>query len=378
MIDTKHYLGKTMNQGYVYILSNPSLPGLVKIGQTSRSPEERARELSKNTSIPENFVVEFEIYTSNRVELEKDAHRQLSNYRVNTRREFFRVELEKAAQLLRQAANQLQHQLSLLDEDTTGIERAKRYESVEILDKLNKRFPNCLLTAITSVRFYQTAERCCLEVTEKSTVETSWDCQDKLVDQIIKRRDLGFIVNEHSLAFDPKESALENARKFENFDTESILMTCGDLLFSDGVAQEIYSKYKHDDTLGRDIALAKQENRYNCIEILDELIERFPGIIKPTVSTIRICQTDEHCYLEAIDEQSIKAASCLKGDAAIQRLSLSFIMDGEEVFFNPVQSVFKNANKFIHELGDYSIIMTCGDFFLTDEGCGSIASRHEE
>ena len=152
MADGKSDLGKTMNQGYVYILSNPSLPGLVKIGQTSRSPEERARELSKNTSIPENFVVEFEIYTSDRVELEKDAHRQLSSYRVNARREFFRVEIEKAAQLLRQAAEQLQHQLSLLDEDNTVIQQAMRYEAVEIIDKLNKRFPNCLLPTIASVR----------------------------------------------------------------------------------------------------------------------------------------------------------------------------------------------------------------------------------
>jgi hypothetical protein len=378
MADGKSDLGKTMNQGYVYILSNPSLPGLVKIGQISRSPEERARELSKNTSIPENFVVEFEIYTSDRVELEKDAHRQLSSYRVNARREFFRVEIEKAAQLLRQAAEQLQHQLSLLDEENTVIQQAKRYEAVEIIDKLNKRFPNCLLPTIASVRFYQTSDRCCLEVTEQSTLETSWDCQDKLIDQVIKRRDLGFVFNEHSLMFNPKASVLENSRKFEDFDTESILMTCGDLLFSDEVAQRIYREYKYDDIVGKDIALAKQENRYTCIEILGELIERFPGMIKSTVSAVRICQTDEHCYLEIIDGQPMGSGPSLRGNTVTQSLSLSFIKDGENTFFNPNQSVFKNANKFVYELDDYSIVMTCGDFFLTDEGCASIASEYEE
>ena len=367
-----------MNQGYVYILSNPSLPGLVKIGQTSRSPEERARELSKNTSIPENFVVEFEIYTDDRVELEKDAHRQLSSYRVNTRREFFRVEIEKAAQLLRQAAEQLQHQLSLLDEASTVMRQVKRYEAVEILDKLNKRFPNCLLPTIASVRFYQTTERCCLEVTEQSTIETSWDRQDKLIDQVIKRRDLGFITtDDNSLFFDPKASVLKNAEEFENLDTESILMTCGDLLFSNEVGQRIYREYKYEDAVDKDIALAKQENRYTCIEILGELIERFPGMIKPTVSAVRICQTDEHCYLEAIEDQSMGSYPSLEGNIATQILSLSFIADRESVFFSPNQSVFKNANKFIYELGDYSIVMTCGDFFLTDEGCRSIASRYE-
>lgn len=234
MADGKSDLGKTMNQGYVYILSNPSLPGLVKIGQTSRSPEERARELSKNTSIPENFVVEFEICTSDRVELEKDAHRQLSSYRVNARREFFRVEIEKAAQLLRQAAEQLQYQLSLLDEEKTVIQQAKRYEAVEILEKLNKRFPNGLLPAIASVRFYQTADRCCLKVTEQSTIKTSWTCQGKLIDQVIKRRDLGFVFDKNSLTFDSKTSILKSVMKFaDEFDDYSILVTCGDLLFAD-------------------------------------------------------------------------------------------------------------------------------------------------
>ena len=31
-------------QGYVYILINPSLKGLLKVGQTKKDPEERAKE----------------------------------------------------------------------------------------------------------------------------------------------------------------------------------------------------------------------------------------------------------------------------------------------------------------------------------------------
>ena len=40
--------------GYVYILSNPAMPGLLKIGYTERDVQERVKELS-NTGIPSPF-----------------------------------------------------------------------------------------------------------------------------------------------------------------------------------------------------------------------------------------------------------------------------------------------------------------------------------
>src|SRR3954466_7359261 len=48
------------NPGFVYILINPSLPGLVKIGKTTRSSESRAMELSAPTGLPTPFIVAFD------------------------------------------------------------------------------------------------------------------------------------------------------------------------------------------------------------------------------------------------------------------------------------------------------------------------------
>ncbi len=43
--------------GFVYLLSNPSMPNIVKIGSTERTIKERISELSSVTSLPTPFVV---------------------------------------------------------------------------------------------------------------------------------------------------------------------------------------------------------------------------------------------------------------------------------------------------------------------------------
>lgn len=44
--------GIAMNDtGLVYVLINPSMEGLIKVGKTTRNPKERADELSKVTGV---------------------------------------------------------------------------------------------------------------------------------------------------------------------------------------------------------------------------------------------------------------------------------------------------------------------------------------
>jgi hypothetical protein len=45
-------------QGFVYILSNKKMPGLVKIGCTTRPVVERTAELNSMTGVPAPFVLE--------------------------------------------------------------------------------------------------------------------------------------------------------------------------------------------------------------------------------------------------------------------------------------------------------------------------------
>ena len=46
-----------MNEGYIYVLINPSMEDVVKIGKTERDPKNRAAELSSVSGVPEKFIV---------------------------------------------------------------------------------------------------------------------------------------------------------------------------------------------------------------------------------------------------------------------------------------------------------------------------------
>jgi len=84
--------------GYVYILINPSMDNLVKIGKTNRDPELRAKELSSTTGVPTPFIVVYECYFEECSNAEKFVHTDLENkgYRVSLNREFFEIPVKDA------------------------------------------------------------------------------------------------------------------------------------------------------------------------------------------------------------------------------------------------------------------------------------------
>ena len=78
--------------GYVYCMSNKSLPGVYKIGRCGDIVE-RQKHLS-GTSIPYEYHCEFSIYVDDCVKVEAKIHKILSAFRVNPKREFFKVSLK--------------------------------------------------------------------------------------------------------------------------------------------------------------------------------------------------------------------------------------------------------------------------------------------
>lgn len=91
-----------MDAGYVYVLTNESMPEQCKIGMTMRTPEVRAAELS-STSVPTSFVVKFAEKCNNPSLIEKQVHAELSEHRTNGNREFFNIQcMSQAITLIQQ------------------------------------------------------------------------------------------------------------------------------------------------------------------------------------------------------------------------------------------------------------------------------------
>ncbi len=95
--------------GYIYILTNPALkPNWLKIGRTTRTPRERATEISRSTGVPMPFEVVHELPVNDCVAAEKAVHEALDRYRAADNREFFVLPLSKAVELVQKHASPYQ------------------------------------------------------------------------------------------------------------------------------------------------------------------------------------------------------------------------------------------------------------------------------
>ena len=88
-----------MNEGIVYVLTNPAMPGMVKIGKTGREVEARLNDLY-TTGVPLPFECAYAAKVADMDKVEKAFHNAFGPYRVNPRREFFSIEPEQAIGLL--------------------------------------------------------------------------------------------------------------------------------------------------------------------------------------------------------------------------------------------------------------------------------------
>ena len=113
-LDSIAYRESHSKAGWLYVISSPSLPGLVKIGCTRRlNPALRVRELS-SSSLPEPYHAHCFVFSDDCFELENNIHKYFDKERVNPDREFFRIEPKEAIDVLR---NEFHVDVHFVDED---------------------------------------------------------------------------------------------------------------------------------------------------------------------------------------------------------------------------------------------------------------------
>lgn len=78
----------------IYVLTNPAMPNLVKIGATNNL-EQEVKRLSEHSGIPAPFKVYYACTVNNPNKVEKGLQELLFDFRENSGREFFRIHPER-------------------------------------------------------------------------------------------------------------------------------------------------------------------------------------------------------------------------------------------------------------------------------------------
>lgn len=115
-------------RGWVYVLSNKGMIGIVKVGFSMKDPSIRASELS-GTSTPHDFVVEYEVLTDNPRDIERVAHRTLTKSGLHEGREYFKCSIGIAVSHIRAATRNNLHLENAYNENAlVEIERNRKKE----------------------------------------------------------------------------------------------------------------------------------------------------------------------------------------------------------------------------------------------------------
>ena len=134
----------------VYVLTNPAMPGIVKIGMTDRlEVHPRMKDLyTTGVPLPFDCVIAREIEDKEAAEIERALHTAFDPYRINPNREFFQVEPEQVEVLLwvmpgRDVTPQEAGQSTDLDlDDKEASSEFKRRQSqtneLEFIESLNE------------------------------------------------------------------------------------------------------------------------------------------------------------------------------------------------------------------------------------------------
>ena len=165
-------------QGYVYILTNPSFrEDWVKIGKSSRPVDVRSKELD-NTAVPLPFEIFATMRTAKYNEVEKLVHKtidRLTDLRIRQNREFFNVAPQIALDIFKDIAGTIDDAVVTLYEDNKPVlENDVQEKTKREVKRARFKFSMCDIKIGEQVTFIPTG------VTAKVATDDSIEYQGRI------------------------------------------------------------------------------------------------------------------------------------------------------------------------------------------------------
>lgn len=181
--------------GSVYVMFNEREPYLVKVGRTTKTPEQRARDL-RTTGVPGRFIVAYDVYVNDAPAVETAVHDALAESRYVKDREFFTCGPKHAIDAVLRAARGRTMVSPWADSE------------VEMLTQIVARYSSVLKASVTSIAMTVQADAVVLRCSFKE-----WDNEVSIIET-----NLGFIGSDDEPMFSPASSARDNAEIFLTLD----------------------------------------------------------------------------------------------------------------------------------------------------------------
>lgn len=100
----------SFNEGYIYILENKGQPGVLKIGYTDRTPQDRVKEINSATGVITPWFIVRAFSCKAPLQIERLVHSQMSDYWVS--KEGFAITIPAAEKIV----------LSVIEENNATID----------------------------------------------------------------------------------------------------------------------------------------------------------------------------------------------------------------------------------------------------------------
>lgn len=175
----------------VYVLTNPAMPNLVKIGKTELQDVATRLAQLYTTGVPFPFDLAYACKVPNAGEVERALHRAFAPNRVNPKREYFSIEADQAIAILKllhveDATNEISSMASTIPDEE--VQAANQYKArrpnlnfvemgIPVGALLNFSESDATVTVVSDRKVYLNGEQLSLTAATRQLLQLDYSVQ---------------------------------------------------------------------------------------------------------------------------------------------------------------------------------------------------------